>query len=254
MLWPVTVVGAAVGFAVAHIPGAILGALLGQAVDRRLDLRGWAQLWARLKGQPSLADDELLFVLLGRLAKADGRVLETHIAQARSEMAQLGLDEPARRRAIAAFGRGKAGKDALDGHLRRLQGLPTTSEGLLRACWRMAWADGRVGPGEQQLLLEWGNWLGWTAPQLRALGGDYAPASRTLANANGAYHDALRVLGVTAAADPEQIKQAYRRLLSRHHPDKLQGKGASAAQVRAATERTRELHSAYDVVRKRRGF
>lgn len=254
MLWPVTVVGVTAGFALAHIPGAILGGLLGQVVDRRLDVHRWAELWARMNGRAGLAEDELLFVLLGRLAKADGRVEESHIAQARNEMALLGMDAPARKRAIAAFGRGKAGKDSLRGHLRRLQGQPTTAEGLLRACWRMAWADGRVGPAEQQLMLDWGNWLGWTAPQLRALGQDYAPASRTLAGPTGAYHDALRVLGVNAATDPEQIKQAYRRLLSRHHPDKLQGKGASPAQVKVATERTRELHGAYEVVRRRRGF
>jgi DnaJ like chaperone protein len=254
MLWPVTVVGMAAGFALAHIPGAILGGLVGQAVDRRLDVQGWPDLWARFRGRPGLADDELLFVLLGRLAKADGRVQESHIAQARNEMKLLGLDEPARQRAMAAFGRGKAGSDALGGHLRRLHGHPTTAEGLLRACWRMAWADGRIGPHEQQLLLDWGNWLGWAAPRVRGLGADYVPASRTLANPTGAYTEALRLLGVTDASEPDQIKRAYRRLLSRNHPDKLQGMGASPAQVRAATERTRELHSAFEVIRQRQGF
>jgi DnaJ like chaperone protein len=254
MLWPVTVVGTAAGFALAHIPGAILGALIGQAVDRRLGVESWPQLWARLKGQPALPLDELLFVMQGRLAKVDGRVQESHIAQARKEMTQMSMDEPARRQAIAAFGRGKAGRDALQGPLRRLQTQPATAEGLLRACWRMAWADGRVGRSEQQLLLQWGGWLGWAAPRVQALGADYAPAPRTLANSASAYQEALRLLGVTAATDADQIKQAYRRLLSRHHPDKLQGKGASPAQVRAATERTRELHSAYDLVRRRRGL
>ncbi|WP_263261132.1 TerB family tellurite resistance protein [Pseudomonas sp. RIT-PI-S] len=254
MLWPVTVVGAAAGFALAHLPGAILGALVGQAVDRRLDLHGWAQMWARICGRGGLEEEQLLFVLLGRLAKADGRVLDSHIAQARGEMTLLGLDEPARQRAIAAFGRGKAGKDSLRGPLRRLHDQPTTAEGLLRACWRMAWADGRIGPNEQQLLLDWGNWLGWAAPRVRGLGGEYAPASRTLANPTDAYTKALHLLGVTADSELEQIKRAYRRLLSRHHPDKLQGMGASPAQVRAATERTRELHSAFEVIRRRRGF
>jgi DnaJ like chaperone protein len=50
-----------------------------------------------------LRNDELLFVLLGRLAKCDGRVAEGHILQARQEMQALEMTEPAKRRAIAAF-------------------------------------------------------------------------------------------------------------------------------------------------------
>src|SRR3546814_7618572 len=78
MWWPGTRSGAGAGFAIASIPGAMLGALLGQALDRRLNLQGWAQVRERLGGRPALRNDELLFVLLGRLAKSDGRVVDGH--------------------------------------------------------------------------------------------------------------------------------------------------------------------------------
>lgn len=68
------------------------------------------------------------------------------------------------------------------------------------------------------------------------------------------YAKALTLLGVSETSSAEQIKRAYRKLLSLNHPDKLAGQGASPAQLRAATERTRELHSAYAMVRERRGF
>ncbi|PSS46854.1 TerB family tellurite resistance protein [Pseudomonas sp. BBP2017] len=254
MLWPSTVIGAGAGFAIASIPGALLGALLGQAMDRRLQLHSWAHVRERLGGRPVLRDDEVLFVLLGRLAKCDGRVVDGHIQQARQEMQRLQMSEPARRRAIAAFNRGKGGKDRLGVYLRRLRQQPHAAEGMLRACWRMVWADGRAGRHERELLLDWGQQLGWSAPKVQALALEYEPQRAGLSSASLGYQDALRMLGVEAHAEPGQIKQAYRRLVSRHHPDKLVGSGASPSQVREATERTRELHQAYAIIRQRRGF
>lgn len=254
MLWPSTVIGAGLGLAVASIPGALLGALLGQAMDRRLQLQDWAQVRERLGGKPALRDDEVLFVLLGRLAKSDGRVLDGHIQQARQEMQRLEMSDPARRRAIEAFNRGKGGRDRLDGHLRRLKQQPHAAEGMLRACWRMVWADGRAGHHERELVLDWGKQLGWTSAKVQALALDYQPARASLDGTPLSYPEAMRLLGVSADTEPALVKQAYRRLVSRHHPDKLQGSGASPARVREATERTRELHQAYALVRKRRDF
>ncbi|KII34148.1 molecular chaperone DnaJ [Pseudomonas fluorescens] len=254
MLWPGTLVGAGAGYAIASIPGAMLGALLGQALDRHMHLQSWAHLLEKLGGRPALRNDELLFVLLGRLAKCDGRVVEGHIQQARQEMRALEMSESAQRRAIAAFNRGKSGNDRLRGYLRRLSTQPHAAEGVLRACWRMIWADGRAGNRERELIIQWGKWLGWSTHQVRALATDYEPQKRAVANKGATYQDALRLLGVSATSEPAQIKRAYRRLLSRHHPDKIAGGGATDLQVREATEKTRELHSAYKLIRQRRDF
>ena len=254
MLWPGTLIGAGAGFAIASIPGAMLGALLGQALDRRLNLQSWAHLREKLGGRPVLRNDELLLVLLGRLAKCDGRVVDGHIQQARQEMRSLEMTESAQRRAIAAFNRGKSGHDRLRGYLRRLSAQPHAAEGVLRACWRMVWADGRAGGRERELIVQWGKWLGWTPQQVQALATDYEPQKRGLGNSVATYQDALRLLGVSATSEPAQIKRAYRRLLSRHHPDKIAGSGASALQVREATDKTRELHNAYTLIRQRRDF
>lgn len=255
MLWPGTLLGAGIGYGIADIPGAMLGALLGQAVDRRLQLRSWAHLRERLGGKPAIHDDELLFVLLGRLAKSGGRVAASHINQARVEMRSLNLDEAAQRRAILAFNRGRDGADSLRSYLRHLRGHPQVAETLLHACWRMAWADGKATRHERDLIGVWGMWLGWTDVRVEALAAEYDPMRRPKAVGSGdEYQGALKVLGVQADADPVSIKRAYRRLLSRHHPDKLAGEGAGPLQVRAATEKTSQLHSAYRVIKARRGF
>lgn len=254
MLWPTTLIGAGTGFVIASIPGALLGALLGQALDRRLGLHSWAHLRERLGGRPMPRDDELLFILLGRLAKSDGRVRDSHILLARVEMRRIGLSESAQRRAIAAFNRGKNGRDNLRGFLRRLSTQPHAAEGLLRACWRMAWAEGRPSRIERDLIVLWGKWLGWPAAKVEALAVESDSQKRALPTRAEEYQHALIVLGVNSETAPADIKQAYRRLLSRYHPDKVAGAGASDSEVRDATEITSELHNAYKLVKARRGF
>lgn len=253
VLWPVTLLGAVAGWALASIPGALLGGLLGQVLDRRLKLQSWASL-RNLLGSQRLGDDELQFMLLGRLAKCDGRVLQVHIQQARQEMQRLRLDGVARQRAMDAFGRGKRLMESFEEPLLGLRRRPERAEVLLRSCWRMASADGRVSEQEHRLIRQWGSWLGWTAEALTALADEYEPSRRVPEPTPADYQAALRLLGVQGSSEAAVIKRAYRKLLSQHHPDKLAGAGATPAQIRAATERTRELHQAYELIRLRRGF
>lgn len=254
MLWPGTLIGAGAGYAIASIPGALLGGMLGQVLDRRLKLYSWAHIREKLGGRPAIRDEDLLFVLLGRLAKSGGRVEPSHIHQARAEMSSLRLGDSAQRQAIQAFNRGRDGDEGLRSYLRRLRGEPQSAEALLRACWRMAWADGKVGRVEQEMINAWGQWLGWSALRLQALADEHDPMKRKRVSPGDAYQQALALLGVADDSEPQAIKQAYRRLLSRHHPDKLEGSGANAWQVREATEKTGELHAAYVLIKARRGF
>lgn len=59
-----------------------------------------------------------------------------------------------------------------------------------------------------------------------------------------------RMLGLTRDATDAEIDQAYRRLMSQYHPDKVAG---AAPELRAqAEEKAREINAAYDKIMKSR--
>ncbi len=59
-----------------------------------------------------------------------------------------------------------------------------------------------------------------------------------------------RVFDLTGDASDAEVEQAYRRLISQYHPDKLTG---AAPELRAQAEaKAREINAAYDRIRKLR--
>src|SRR5437899_882719 len=65
---------------------------------------------------------------------------------------------------------------------------------------------------------------------------------------------AYRVLGTDAGASDEALAKAYRRQLSRHHPDKLKANGLPESMMAHAKQRTQQIIEAYELVRERRGM
>ncbi|KDN12447.1 hypothetical protein BGI40_10635 [Snodgrassella communis] len=68
------------------------------------------------------------------------------------------------------------------------------------------------------------------------------------------YDDAYQVLGISANASVQEVKQAYRRLMNKYHPDKLVKQKLSAVETQQATEHTQRIQAAYAYIKKLRGF
>ena len=64
-----------------------------------------------------------------------------------------------------------------------------------------------------------------------------------------AKRDYYEVLGVSKGVEQTEIKKAYRRLMSQHHPDKLVAKGLPDEMIALATEKTQEIRKAYDLIK-----
>lgn len=66
--------------------------------------------------------------------------------------------------------------------------------------------------------------------------------------------DPYLVLGISAKASPQEIKQAYRRLMNKYHPDKLIKQNLSKTKMQQATEHAQRIQAAYAYVKQLRGF
>ena len=62
------------------------------------------------------------------------------------------------------------------------------------------------------------------------------------------------MLEVEPGVDDAELVKAYRRQMSRHHPDKLKANGLPDSMLELAKERTQEIREAYEFLRERRGL
>lgn len=241
--------------------GAVVGLVLGHQFDR-----GYARYSDRLK---VMRLDRLprpyvraLFRTMGFLAKADGRVSEEEIRAARKLMHRLGLDPAETRVSMEWFTSGKEPAFPLQEVLRELR-RDTRNRVELRGLFvqlllEMALSKSSLHRRERTVL--------WTIcsaldigrvelAQLEAM----LRAQRSFRKSAAGSADAARlerayaVLGVDGSSTNAEIKQAYRRLMNRNHPDKLAG-SADAAALLAAQQRTREIRSAWDMLKTRRSI
>jgi DnaJ like chaperone protein len=56
------------------------------------------------------------------------------------------------------------------------------------------------------------------------------------------------ILGVPPSASKQEVKRAYRRLVSQHHPDKLIAAKASAERIKQANIKTQQIRKAYEQI------
>lgn len=236
--------------------GALLGVLLGHQLDEApLEPPAFA---------PADVGEQFFrtaFRVMGHLAKSDGRVSEREIAAARAVMSQLNLDAAQVRVAIDCYTAGKDPGFDLDTDLALLReacaGRPDLLHIFLEIQVRAAIAGNDLGGPVSALLVRVASQLGisrvelaYIEAALRVRRGSFTrePTRDTAQQLDAAY----RVLETPAAASDEEVVRAYRRQLSRHHPDKLKANGLPDSMIEHAKERTQQIIEAYELVREQR--
>lgn len=244
--------------------GVLLGAVFGAVF----------LLWRRYKSTPNLTAQQRehiqttffnsVFLLLGHLAKSDGRVSETEVQLTEALMVKMGLTTEHRREAIRLFKQGTTpGFDfeATVTEFKRVCGVsPNLNNMLLVNLVNLAMADGVLDEQEVQVLRQLAERLGFSRfafeQLLRMLN-----AQDAFNRERGGHREAVRgdeltlayqALGVDKSASDAELKKAYRKLMSEYHPDKLIGQGMPEDMIKAATERAQEIQAAYDLIKKSR--
>ncbi len=62
------------------------------------------------------------------------------------------------------------------------------------------------------------------------------------------------MLECSATSSDSEVVKAYRRQLSRNHPDKLKANGLPDSMIEHAKQRTQQIIEAYEVIKVKRGL
>ncbi|MBE0482411.1 MAG: co-chaperone DjlA [Bacterioplanes sp.] len=160
-IWFFTFVLAALGAVKGGVVGVLLGAtagfLMDKALSRALQKRFSPDAFT-LRSAEAIQEVffQATFRIMGRLAKADGRVSEREIAAASQIMSQMQLTESQRKLAIACFTEGKAADFDFSRDLNRLKVALRESVGLaqmfLEIQLTVAYADGALSLEERRIF------------------------------------------------------------------------------------------------------
>lgn len=260
------VLGTVAGLATGRPWIALIGLVIGHQFDR-----GFADKFTKFG--PEVSSDrleqlspqfvEVLFQVMGHIAKADGRVSEDEIRAARATMHRLGLGPVQVRQAMAWFESGKDQSFPLRARIRELRAKgarkPESRALFMRLLMEVALAKPALQQRERGLLwaicteLDIGRVeLAQLEAMLRAQRGF---RRSTAGDADARRVDAAyRTLGIDRSASNEDIKKAYRRLMNKNHPDKLAADKPNAAAIAEAQRRTREVRGAYEMLKARRSI
>ncbi|KTD66793.1 MULTISPECIES: co-chaperone DjlA [Legionella] len=285
--WWGKIIGACCGYLISGPTGAIFGLLVGNFFDRGLSHYFSNPHWLYYAEKRKITQKtffEATFSIMGHLAKADGRVTEKELEMARLFMNEMRLNSEQKTLAKHLFNEGKQSQFNLDAMLEQLKIACKDNRDLLRLFidiqYRAAQADG-LDTKKIQMLDKIFSKLGfaplhnqfrfyedfgtsYSEPQDDATQQSQQSYSSSHSYSSYSRHNyqptktnidyAYALLEVPLSASKQDVKKAYRRLLSRNHPDKLIAQGLPQEMIKIANEKTQKIVKAYELICSSKGW
>ncbi len=255
------------GFLLGGPFGFVLGMIIGHFFDKGLkDNANQQSLFGFILPKSSNVEAiqahffQNTFLVMGYIAKSDGRVSHAEIQYARAIMEQFSLTPEHIQQAITFFNEGKSGQFPMKQNLAQLHALCQGNTMLLQLFIELqikaALADGVVHPHSLGALKEVAKCLFIPLHLIDVMVRQVYAANQSQSQQRQQYYvkpdpktelkDAYAILGVNRHSEVSEIKKAYRKLISQHHPDKLMAKGLPENMIKLATEKTQKIQKAYE--------
>lgn len=245
---------------------AVVGALIGHLIEQGGGFGGAGSGPAAHSMSISEEFFRTTFELMGHVAKSDGRVTETEIDAARRLMHELKLGPQEINMAISCFRNGKSKSYDAELGVERLREACGQRHDLLRAFvelqLRAALAGNGLSPPARAILARAAERLGMSGLEFAYMEAALRARQRTAGASAGSRPAADREslaefyaeLEIEAAISDQEVTKAYRRQMSRHHPDKLVANGLPESMAQMAKEKTQRIQEAYEGIRAARGM
>ncbi len=251
-----TLVGATIGLVLGGPLGAIAGAAFG-SIASSFRPSGQSDQYSTMYNQrmkPTEHAQMTFFVgafsMLGKLTAVDGEVstqerkkLEEFISR------DLNLDTAARNSALNIFNAAITSAESFHSlanqFYREFRTQPQFFELLIDIMLRLSSADHQgLTAEEETLIVDAVHIFRFSEERYQQLKSRYVQKSSS----------AYSVLGCTQSSSNDEIKRAYRKLVSEYHPDKIASKGLPEEFQQVAAAKFREIQNAYEELQKERHF
>ncbi len=239
---------AILGYSFFRFPGAVLGFLLGSIFDNmnsgktRPERRS---IFGQPRDRVTPADFELnLLSLASIVIKADGTVNQSELDYVRQYFVQAYGKE----RANATFKvfndvikKREVSAEKIAALLRQRMRYESRLQ-VIHFLFSIANADGHVSQSEVREISKIGSYLGIQMRDFESI------KAMFFKNPDSAY----KILEIERTATESEIKKAYREMVKKYHPDKLQH--MDEVYRKGAEDKFRKVQEAYEQLQKEKGF
>ena len=235
------IIGGATGFAFGGPIGALFGGVAGHALDK---------LKIKEKLPEQLALKQIGFtigviVLSAKMAKADGKVTKSEIKAFKEK---INVPDNEIKNVARLWDQAKKTTDGFEVYAKQISNLleknSSVLEELLNLLVIIAEADGKITNLEKIYLKEVSNIFGFSEQDFE----------RICSSKLDKHIDPYQTLGVLKDAPLEEIKNKWKTLAMKHHPDRLIAQGIPQDIIETNTYRLKEINNAWDLIKNKKYY